>query len=171
MSSRSNLASFILFAALAVFANACAGGASGDNGRAVSNSAAASNGSGAESARQQANTDAANNSSAPTTGAPAASNSSVMKSAGGAQTPMPTPQVGSGGNDFFLFTKTRGVIDADAELKGSGVIVNVSNGVVTLTGNVAGEAQKGRAEQLARSVEGVTNVRNELRISKTAGPR
>jgi osmotically-inducible protein OsmY len=43
--------------------------------------------------------------------------------------------------------------------------VDVDNAVVTLTGTVASAAQKTRAEQSVKSVEGVRSVRNQLRVA------
>jgi hyperosmotically inducible periplasmic protein len=55
-----------------------------------------------------------------------------------------------------------------------GVHANVHNGVVTLNGTVATEADKQRAEEIARRVVGVTRVRNELVAAeartRAAGP-
>ncbi len=48
------------------------------------------------------------------------------------------------------------------ELQMPGVRSDVRNGVATLNGAVASEAEKQRAEQIARRVEGVTRVRNAL---------
>ena len=48
------------------------------------------------------------------------------------------------------------------ELQMPGVRSDVRNGVATLNGEVASEADKQRAEQIARRVEGVTRVRNAL---------
>jgi osmotically-inducible protein OsmY len=48
------------------------------------------------------------------------------------------------------------------ELHAPGVRSDVRNGVATLNGTVATEADKQRAEQIARRVEGVTRVRNDL---------
>jgi osmotically-inducible protein OsmY len=45
---------------------------------------------------------------------------------------------------------------------------DVRNGVATLNGTVATEADKQRAEQLARRIEGVTRVRNELVVEGAA---
>ncbi|MDT5270942.1 MAG: hyperosmotically inducible periplasmic protein [Acidobacteriota bacterium] len=77
---------------------------------------------------------------------------------------MPKPQVGSGGNDLFLFTQARAAVDADPELKASNLIVEVKEGVVTLNGTVASAALKSKAEQLARGA-GPKDVKNQLRVS------
>ncbi|MGB8507955.1 MAG: BON domain-containing protein, partial [Pyrinomonadaceae bacterium] len=87
--------------------------------------------------------------------------------AGGNNAPpanMPKTQIGSGGSDFSLFTQARGAITADPELKTANVIVEVKDGVVTLSGRVANAEQKLKAEQLVRAV-GPKNVRNQLQIA------
>lgn len=183
--NRLNLASFIIYAALVGLTAGC-GGASGEVGGASASAPAnnaATDSRGAETARTQANTDGANVDAANAAGAnvPAAeaagangvtANPPPKKGVSGAQTAkMPEPQIGSGGQDLFLFTKVRGAIETDAELKGSGIILDARNGVVVLSGAVADEARRARAEQLARGVEGVKSVKNELRISKSGAPR
>lgn len=75
----------------------------------------------------------------------------------------PAPQIGSGGNDFFLFTQARAAINNDPELKAANLIVEVKEGVVTLSGTVASAALKSKAEQLARGA-GSKSVRNQLRV-------
>ncbi|MCA1614739.1 MAG: BON domain-containing protein [Acidobacteria bacterium] len=77
---------------------------------------------------------------------------------------MPTPQIGSGGNDFFLFTQARAAINGDPDLKAANLVVDVKGGVVTLSGTVASAALKSKAEQLARGA-GAKEVRNQLRVS------
>jgi hyperosmotically inducible protein len=46
----------------------------------------------------------------------------------------------------------------------SGVFVKARNGAVTLSGSVKDGSQIGRAEEIARSVQGVTSVSNKLTI-------
>ena len=53
------------------------------------------------------------------------------------------------------------------ELK-PGVRSDVRNGVATLNGTVASEAEKRRAEQIARRIDGVSRVRNELVVGGAA---
>jgi hypothetical protein len=77
---------------------------------------------------------------------------------------MPTSKIGSGGNDFYLFTQARGALNADAELKAANVVVDVKDGAVTLSGTVANAEQKSKAEQLVRAV-GSKSVKNQLRVS------
>lgn len=80
------------------------------------------------------------------------------------QAKMPTPQVGSGGNDLFLFTQARAAINNDPDLKTANVVIDVKEGVVTLSGTVASAELRSKAEQLARGV-GSKAVKNQLRVS------
>lgn len=93
---------------------------------------------------------------------PGASPASETRGAPPAQ--MPTPKVGSGGNDLFLFTQARAAVNADPELKAANLIIEVKEGVVTLSGTVASAALKSKAEQLARGA-GPKDVKNQLRVS------
>ena len=78
---------------------------------------------------------------------------------------MPTPQVGTGGSDFFLFTQARAALRADDELTAANIVIDVKAGHLTLSGTVANGNQKSKAEELARAVDGVKEVKNQLRIS------
>lgn len=72
--------------------------------------------------------------------------------------------IGTGANDTWLWVKTRFDLAAVDDLRDSTINVDVDKGVVTLTGTVASAAQKTRAEQSAKSVEGVKSVRNQLKV-------
>jgi osmotically-inducible protein OsmY len=73
--------------------------------------------------------------------------------------------VGTGLNDGWLWVKARFDLAAADDLRDSTINVDVDNAVVTLTGTVASAAQKTRAEQVAKSVEGVKSVRNQLKVA------
>jgi osmotically-inducible protein OsmY len=73
-------------------------------------------------------------------------------------------KVGTGTNDTWLWIKTRWDLAAADDLRDSTINVDVDNDVVTLSGTVASAAQKTRAEAVAKSVEGVKSVRNELKV-------
>ena len=73
--------------------------------------------------------------------------------------------VGTGANDAWLWVKTRFDLAAVDDLRDSTINVDVDNAVVTLTGTVASAAQKTRAEQSAKSVDGVKSVRNQLKVA------
>ena len=72
--------------------------------------------------------------------------------------------VGTGLNDGWLWVKTRFDLAAADDLRDSTINVDVDKAVVTLTGTVASAAQKTRAEAVAKSVEGVTGVKNMLKV-------
>ncbi|HEY0765003.1 MAG TPA: BON domain-containing protein [Pyrinomonadaceae bacterium] len=72
--------------------------------------------------------------------------------------------VGTGLNDGWLWVKTRFDLAAADDLRDSTINVDVDKAVVTLTGTVASAAQKARAETVAKSVEGVTGVKNMLKV-------
>ncbi|MGH9927890.1 MAG: BON domain-containing protein [Pyrinomonadaceae bacterium] len=67
-----------------------------------------------------------------------------------------------GPSDDTVTQNVRAKISADAPLSTEVITVSTVNGVVTLAGMVKSEADKSRAEQLARSVEGVKSVINTL---------
>jgi hypothetical protein len=72
--------------------------------------------------------------------------------------------IGTGANDGWLWVKTRFDLAAADDLRDSTINVDVDNAVVTLTGTVASAAQKARAEAVAKAVEDVRSVRNNLRV-------
>jgi hyperosmotically inducible periplasmic protein len=73
-------------------------------------------------------------------------------------------KVGSGTNDGWLWVKTRFELATADDLRDSTINVDVDNGVVTLSGTVANATQKTRAETVAKGVEGVTSVKNQLKV-------
>ena len=73
--------------------------------------------------------------------------------------------VGTGVNDGWLWVKTRFDLAAADDLRDSTINVDVDKAVVTLTGTVASAAQRARAETVAKSVEGVTGVKNMLKVT------
>lgn len=72
--------------------------------------------------------------------------------------------VGTGLNDGWLWVKTRFDLAAADDLRDSTINVDVDNGVVTLTGTVASAAQKTKAEQVVKTVDGVKSVKNQLKV-------
>src|SRR5204862_6324067 len=74
-------------------------------------------------------------------------------------------KIGTGLDDGWLWVKTRFDLAAADDLRDSTINVDVDNAVVTLSGTVASAAQRTRAEQVAKSVEGVKSVRNQLKVS------
>lgn len=78
-------------------------------------------------------------------------------------------KVGAGAEDGWLWTKTRGALAATEDLRDSTINIDVENAVVTLSGSVASQAQKTKAEQVAKGVTGVRSVTNNLTVSATGG--
>lgn len=72
--------------------------------------------------------------------------------------------VGTGANDLWLWTKTRAALLATDDLRESTINVDVSNAVVTLKGSVGTAAQKASAERVAKGIDDVTSVRNDLKV-------
>src|SRR5687767_4451284 len=73
--------------------------------------------------------------------------------------------IGTGANDGWLWTKTRAVLATTDDLRDSTINVDVDNEVVTLSGTVATSTQKAKAAQVAKGVEGVKSVKNNLVVS------
>jgi hyperosmotically inducible periplasmic protein len=72
--------------------------------------------------------------------------------------------IGTGANDGWLWVKTRFELATADDLRDSTINVDVDNAVVTLSGTVASAAQRTRAEQVAKGVEDVRSVRNQLHV-------
>ncbi|HET8522952.1 MAG TPA: BON domain-containing protein [Thermomicrobiales bacterium] len=56
-------------------------------------------------------------------------------------------------------------IRADAEINSDHVVINVTNGIVTLTGRVGSWIQQQRAEEHALRIPGVVEVDNDLQAN------
>jgi len=169
---RNRLAHLIILAA-AVGLSACGAAAENSGGAAAAGNSPTVNAATPAPAAVGSNAVATNADAAPTAqtpaggaasqpGTPPAPASRASVNAPAAKTPK--PQIGSGGNDLFLFTQARAAINNDDGLKGANVVVEVKEGVVTLSGNVASAALKSRAEELARGA-GAKGVKNQLRVS------
>ncbi|HYG79273.1 MAG TPA: BON domain-containing protein [Pyrinomonadaceae bacterium] len=78
-------------------------------------------------------------------------------------------RVGTGANDGWLWVKTRAALATTDDLRESTIDVDVDNAAVTLSGSVASAAQRTKAEQVARGIEGVKSVKNDLRVSADGG--
>ena len=72
--------------------------------------------------------------------------------------------VGQGVEDGWIHFKTRTALAATDDIRDSTINVDVNNAVVTLRGTVANNAQRARAESVARGIERVSSVRNQLTV-------
>ena len=67
-------------------------------------------------------------------------------------------------DDTALHTKVKAALVNDPVVSGTAINVDVNRGVVSLTGAVNGDVEKSKAESLARGVDGVRSVENNLVI-------
>lgn len=67
-------------------------------------------------------------------------------------------------SDSWITSKTKIALFADSRTPGSAVSVETKNGMVSLRGKVENAAEKQAAEEIARGIEGVKGVRNELQV-------
>ena len=73
-------------------------------------------------------------------------------------------RAGAAAGDAAITSAVKAKFLADSSVSGLKIDVDTSDGVVTLTGNVASKAEADRAVTMARGTEGVTRVVNNLRV-------
>lgn len=76
----------------------------------------------------------------------------------------PKQSVGEYTSDAVITTKVKAAIVADKSLSALDIAVETNNGIVTLTGTVGSSAQSDNATHVARGVEGVKQVKNDLKV-------
>jgi osmotically-inducible protein OsmY len=76
---------------------------------------------------------------------------------------------GSYADDTWISSKVKAGLVEDQALEGFRVGVETMEGVVQLSGFVDTPAAKSRAEQVARSVDGVKSVRNDIVVRPQSG--
>ncbi|MGQ0656378.1 MAG: BON domain-containing protein [Betaproteobacteria bacterium] len=69
-------------------------------------------------------------------------------------------------DDAAIDAKVRGAMAADVGLKTLRINVDVDKGVVTLKGKVDSDETRRKAAEVARKVNGVKSVNNELQVEK-----
>ncbi len=67
-------------------------------------------------------------------------------------------------HDAWLTAKTKIALFADARVKGSEIMVESSQGAVMIRGKVDSDAAKQAAEGIAKGIDGVKTVKNELQV-------
>ncbi|MGD9849982.1 MAG: BON domain-containing protein [Nitrospirales bacterium] len=72
--------------------------------------------------------------------------------------------------DSYLTSKAKIALFADARVKGPKVDVETTNGQVVLRGQVDSEAAKQAAEGIAKGLEGVKSVKNDLEVIVPPSP-
>ncbi len=73
-------------------------------------------------------------------------------------------KIGQGADDSWLWVKTRAALASANDLRDSTINVDVENSVVTLKGTVASKAQKEKAIEIAKKIDGVKQVKDLLKI-------
>jgi osmotically-inducible protein OsmY len=68
--------------------------------------------------------------------------------------------------DDFISDTIMQKLAADPVVKGGAIKVDVKDGSVTLSGKVEEMKQKNKAEKIAKKVEGVKSVANEIQLAK-----
>jgi hyperosmotically inducible protein len=70
--------------------------------------------------------------------------------------------------DSWITAKTKIALYADDRVPGMDINVETQKGAVTLRGKVASADQKRAAEEVTKTVDGVTSVRNDLQVVSAA---
>jgi len=78
--------------------------------------------------------------------------------------------VGAAIDDAVITTKVKSTFLGNDRLKGSHIKVTATNGVVTLRGSAPSADSKAAAEELARNVDGVKSIDDELTTAASNGP-
>jgi hyperosmotically inducible protein len=66
--------------------------------------------------------------------------------------------------DSWISSKTKIALYGDDRVAGSAINVDTKNGVVTLRGKVGSADEKKAAEEIAKTVDGVASVKNNLQV-------
>jgi len=74
--------------------------------------------------------------------------------------------VGDSIDDAWIHTKIRTRLLGEGEFPGTGINVDVNKNVVTLRGTVSSTEDKAKAEQIAKTTDGVKIVKNQLVVKK-----
>jgi hyperosmotically inducible protein len=76
--------------------------------------------------------------------------------------------VGDWVDDTLISSRLKAQLIADTDVRASDIDVSSSQGVVTLIGRVRTTAVKKDAERIARGINGVTDVHNELVVGRSS---
>ena len=74
-------------------------------------------------------------------------------------------KVGTGANDGWIWFKTKTALATADDIRDSTINVDVENERITLRGTVGSAAEKARAEEVAKGIEGQKGVTNRLTVS------
>ncbi|MBV7482082.1 BON domain-containing protein [Bordetella sp. BOR01] len=76
----------------------------------------------------------------------------------------PKQSMGEYASDAVITTKVKAAFVADETLSALDIAVETTDGNVTLTGTVGTEAETEQAARVARDVEGVKQVQNDIKV-------
>jgi hyperosmotically inducible protein len=161
--TKNKLAALVAAAALAALAAGCSD--TTGNANVVGNANGASNQAVVVNNNGNANTVGVNTTNSNTKKAPTREEYDKNKATYSEEAKKSGSTIGQGAEDGWLWTKTKYELAATDDLRDSTINVDVNNAVVTLRGTVATAAQKSKAEQVAKSIDGVKSVKNELKVS------
>ena len=74
-------------------------------------------------------------------------------------------------SDGWIEFKVKSALLFRRSVSGTKTSVSVKEGIVTLTGDASSQAQKDLTEEYAKDIEGVKEVKNELKVSAEPPPR
>jgi hyperosmotically inducible periplasmic protein len=69
-------------------------------------------------------------------------------------------------SDSYITTKVKAELAKDSSIKARHIHVKTTDGIVMLSGNVASNTEKQKAEQDAGGVKGVVQVKNDLNVKE-----
>ena len=75
-----------------------------------------------------------------------------------------TSTIGTGANDSWIWFKAKAALATTDDLRDSTINVDVVNDVITLKGTVANAAEKTKAVSVAKGIEGVKSVTDQLKV-------
>jgi hyperosmotically inducible protein len=67
-------------------------------------------------------------------------------------------------DDAWITSKVKSQMLADKTVKGSNITVNTTKGVVTLSGAATSREESEKAAEIARGVQGVKEVENDIHV-------
>lgn len=155
------LAAFALVLAMLALASACAGDATNSNSNANLSNLNRANANAANANAANANTSSTNRRIDPNI---TEAEYERDKDRYGREAKEAGDTVGSGLKDGWLHVKTKAALLAADDLRDSTINVDVDNANVTLRGSVASAAQKTKAETVAKGIDGVKTVKNQLAV-------
>jgi hyperosmotically inducible periplasmic protein len=103
----------------------------------------------------------------------------AMPAFASAQEAIPTPKTqdntmddaAEATGDAWITTKVKADLLATKDVSGTDVKVETKDGVVTLTGSVATQAEADKAKEVASGIKGVTSVDSQLTVGAAKTPQ